>query len=82
MKDLKKIKTTKNDYVKKHNFNYGTGVNNNDSVINKLKLRTKQDLTDYIEDLLYSTLSNVKIKNNIVSNIDKKTNQKVIIEII
>lgn len=41
-----------NDYVLKHDFNYGTGNDEEDSIINKLLLRNFQDCYDYVEEII------------------------------
>lgn len=75
-------KGRKNNYVLKHNYNYGTAVDNEDSVINKIILRDEQDLKCYIQDLLSNILADVKIKNNILTNYNSKSVSEINVELI
>lgn len=49
-----------------HNYGYGTGIYNRDSVVKKLKLKNVNALKIYIEELFTSQLLNATIENGIV----------------
>lgn len=60
-----------NDYIKNHNFGYGTcEQGNSDSTIIKLKLRNIKDLKCYLKDLISSQDENAKVINNKVKKKD------------
>ncbi len=71
----------KNTYVTHHNFNYGTGQNNKDSVIHKLTLRNKKDLIYYIKELLKANINYIEVQNYIATN-NTKLKTKIDIKII
>ncbi len=72
----------KNIKVLKHNFNYATGKGCEDSLINKLELKNKKDLIDYIKGLLKDNIISIKFKNKVATNMIYEPNTKVEIKII
>ncbi len=69
-----------NDYIKKHNFNYGNSSFEKDSVINKLKLRTTEDLMDYLKEALEDLFINAKLVGDIMIDFSYLTYTQIIIE--
>lgn len=61
-KYIKGVLKVMSNYIKNHNFGYGTNAELHfDSKINKLELRNKKDLKEYLNNLLESQFVSVNI---------------------